>query len=608
MCGIVGFTGSQSAAPILLDGLKKLEYRGYDSAGIAVLDDGVIHMEKTRGMIRNLDEKTRGGATLPGTAGIGHTRWATHGEPNDTNAHPHMSEDGKFAIVHNGIIENFAVLREELIAKGFRFRSETDTEVIVHLLDLYYDGDLKKAVMKTIARLEGAYALGILCAEEDGRLFATRHAAPLILGVGVGENFFGSDVTALVAHTKNVIYLEEGEIADLTPEGITVYDAVGRTIEKEIAHIAWDIAAAEKGGYEHFMLKEIMEQPNALKSTIEPRIKDGEIVLDDFSLSDEDLKHIDKVMITACGSAFYAGSVGKYVIERLCRLPVEADLASELRYRDPLVDEHTLLVVVSQSGETADTIAAMKECKARGARVLAIVNVVGSTIAKLADDVIYTWAGPEIAVATTKGYTTQVAVLDMLAVYLARRLGRIDEARYRELVAAIESFPALVQRSIDLNPNLEALAEKYHSHQDVFFIGRNLDYAACMEGSLKLKEISYLHSEAYAAGELKHGTIALIEKGRPVIALACYEALFDKMMSNIKEVKARGAQVLGVALEGNRQIFAEADDVITVPRTEQLFNSLPEIVPLQLFAYYVAKANGCSIDKPKNLAKSVTVE
>ena len=608
MCGIVGFTGSQSAAPILLDGLKKLEYRGYDSAGIAVLDGGVIHMEKTRGMIRNLDEKTRGGATLPGTAGIGHTRWATHGEPNDTNAHPHMSEDGKFAIVHNGIIENFAALREELIAKGFLFRSETDTEVIVHLLDLYYDGDLKKAVMKTIARLEGAYALGILCAEEDGRLFATRHAAPLILGVGVGENFFGSDVTALVAHTKNVIYLEEGEIADLTPEGITVYDAVGRTIEKEIAHIAWDIAAAEKGGYEHFMLKEIMEQPNALKSTIEPRIKDGEIVLDDFSLSDEDLKHIDKVMITACGSAFYAGSVGKYVIERLCRLPVEADLASELRYRDPLVDEHTLLVVVSQSGETADTIAAMKECKARGARVLAIVNVVGSTIAKLADDVIYTWAGPEIAVATTKGYTTQVAVLDMLAVYLARRLGRIDEARYRELVAAIESFPALVQRSIDLNPNLEALAEKYHSHQDVFFIGRNLDYAACMEGSLKLKEISYLHSEAYAAGELKHGTIALIEKGRPVIALACYEALFDKMMSNIKEVKARGAQVLGVALEGNRQIFAEADDVITVPRTEQLFNSLPEIVPLQLFAYYVAKANGCSIDKPKNLAKSVTVE
>ncbi len=608
MCGIVGFTGSQSAAPILLDGLKKLEYRGYDSAGIAVLDDGVIHMEKTRGMIRNLDEKTHGGATLPGTAGIGHTRWATHGEPNDINAHPHMSEDGKFAIVHNGIIENFAALREELIAKGFRFRSETDTEVIVHLLDLYYDGDLKKAVMKTIARLEGAYALGILCAEEHGRLFATRHAAPLILGVGVGENFFGSDVTALVAHTKNVIYLEEGEIADLTPEGITVYDAVGRTIEKEISHIAWDIAAAEKGGYEHFMLKEIMEQPNALKSTIEPRIKDGEIVLDDFSLSNEDLKSINKVMITACGSAFYAGSVGKYVIERLCRLPVEADLASELRYRDPLVDEHTLLVVVSQSGETADTIAAMKECKARGARVLAIVNVVGSTIAKLADDVVYTWAGPEIAVATTKGYTTQVAVLDMLAVYLARRLGRIDEARYRELVGAIESFPALVQRSIDLNPGLEALAEKYHSHQDVFFIGRNLDYAACMEGSLKLKEISYLHSEAYAAGELKHGTIALIEKGRPVIALACYEALFDKMMSNIKEVKARGAQVLGVALEGNRQIFAEADDVIVVPRTDPLFNSLPEIVPLQLFAYYVAKANGCSIDKPKNLAKSVTVE
>ena len=428
------------------------------------------------------------------------------------------------------------------------------------------------------------------------------------MGVGIGENYFASDVTALVAHTKNVIYMEDGEIADITPENITIYDTTGKVLEKTVTRIAWVIAAAEKGGYEHFMLKEIMEQPHAIKSTIEPRIKDGEIVLDDFSLSDEDLKQINKIMITACGSAFYAGSVGKYVIEELCRIPVEADLASELRYRNPLVDEHTLLVVVSQSGETADTIAAMKECKARGARVLAIVNVVGSTIAKLADDVVYTWAGPEIAVATTKGYTTQVAVMDMLAVYLARRLGRLDDAQNKELVDAILQFPSLIQRSIDLNPNLPALAEKYHSHNDVFFIGRNLDYAASMEGSLKLKEISYLHSEAYAAGELKHGTIALIEKGRPVVALACYETLFDKMMSNIKEVKARGAQVLAVVLEGNRQIFAEADDVIFVPRTKEIFNTLPEIVPLQLFAYYVAKANGCAIDKPKNLAKSVTVE
>ena len=608
MCGIVGFTGSQNAAPILLDGLKKLEYRGYDSAGIAVLGENGIHMVKASGMIKNLDAKIKGGAALPGHAGIGHTRWATHGEPTDVNAHPHMSNDNKFAVVHNGIIENYAQLREELKSKGFQFKSETDTEVIVHLMDMYYEGDLKKAVLKTISRLEGAYALGILCSEEGGRIVAARQSAPLIVGVGIGENYFASDVTALVAHTKNVIYMEDGEIADITPENITIYDTTGKVLEKTVTRIAWDIAAAEKGGYEHFMLKEIMEQPHAIKSTIEPRIKDGEIVLDDFSLSDEDLKQINKIMITACGSAFYAGSVGKYVIEELCRIPVEADLASELRYRNPLVDEHTLLVVVSQSGETADTIAAMKECKARGARVLAIVNVVGSTIAKLADDVVYTWAGPEIAVATTKGYTTQVAVMDMLAVYLARRLGRLDDAKNKELVDAILQFPSLIQRSIDLNPNLPALAEKYHSHNDVFFIGRNLDYAASMEGSLKLKEISYLHSEAYAAGELKHGTIALIEKGRPVVALACYETLFDKMMSNIKEVKARGAQVLAVVLEGNRQIFAEADDVIFVPRTKEIFNTLPEIVPLQLFAYYVAKANGCAIDKPKNLAKSVTVE
>ena len=608
MCGIVGFTGSQNAAPILLDGLKKLEYRGYDSAGIAVLGENGIHMVKASGMIKNLDAKIKGGAALPGHAGIGHTRWATHGEPTDVNAHPHMSNDNKFAVVHNGIIENYAQLREELKGKGFQFKSETDTEVIVHLMDMYYEGNLKKAVLKTISRLEGAYALGILCSEEGGRIVAARQSAPLIVGVGIGENYFASDVTALVAHTKNVIYMEDGEIADITPENITIYDTTGKVLEKTVTRIAWDIAAAEKGGYEHFMLKEIMEQPHAIKSTIEPRIKDGEIVLDDFSLSDEDLKQINKIMITACGSAFYAGSVGKYVIEELCRIPVEADLASELRYRNPLVDEHTLLVVVSQSGETADTIAAMKECKARGARVLAIVNVVGSTIAKLADDVVYTWAGPEIAVATTKGYTTQVAVMDMLAVYLARRLGRLDDAQNKELVDAILQFPSLIQRSIDLNPNLPDLAEKYHSHNDVFFIGRNLDYAASMEGSLKLKEISYLHSEAYAAGELKHGTIALIEKGRPVVALACYETLFDKMMSNIKEVKARGAQVLAVVLEGNRQIFAEADDVIFVPRTKEIFNTLPEIVPLQLFAYYVAKANGCAIDKPKNLAKSVTVE
>ena len=610
MCGIVGYVGAQQAAPILLEGLQKLEYRGYDSAGIAVLDGSTIELAKACGEIKNLLAKTHDGSDLHGYIGLGHTRWATHGAPTEANAHPHVSNDGKFAIVQNGIIENFMELREMLQAKGFQFHSETDTEVIVHLLDMYYtgDGNLKDTVMKTLGRLEGSYAIGILCADCPEQMFLARNGCPLIIGVGAGENFFASDVTALVSHTKNVVYLDDGELAEVRADGYTVFDCTGKPVHKPVSRVAWDIEAAEKGGYEHFMLKEIMEQPHAIKSTIEPRIKDGEIVLDDFSLSDEDLKQINKIMITACGSAFYAGSVGKYVIEELCRIPVEADLASELRYRNPLVDEHTLLVVVSQSGETADTIAAMKECKARGARVLAIVNVVGSTIAKLADDVVYTWAGPEIAVATTKGYTTQVAVMDMLAVYLARRLGRLDDAQNKELVDAILQFPSLIQRSIDLNPNLPALAEKYHSHNDVFFIGRNLDYAASMEGSLKLKEISYLHSEAYAAGELKHGTIALIEKGRPVVALACYETLFDKMMSNIKEVKARGAQVLAVVLEGNRQIFAEADDVIFVPRTKEIFNTLPEIVPLQLFAYYVAKANGCAIDKPKNLAKSVTVE
>ncbi len=608
MCGIVGFTGSQSAAPLLLDGLKKLEYRGYDSAGIAVLSDKDIHLEKAAGKIKNLDGKIQGGATMTGSSGIGHTRWATHGAPTDENAHPHMSSGGRFALVHNGIVENYVELREELMAQGIQFKSETDTEVVVNLLDLYYEGDLKAAVLKTVARLEGAYALGILCKEEPGRLVTARHAAPIILGVGAGENYFASDVTALVAHTKDVIYLEDGEIADMTPAGITIYNTAGEVLEKSIEHVTWDVAAAEKGGYEHFMLKEIMEQPEALRATIEPRIKNGEIVLDDFSLSDNELKKINKIMITACGSAYYAGSVGKYVIEQLCRISVEADLASELRYRNPLVDENTLLVVVSQSGETADTIAAMKECKARGARILAIVNVVGSTIARLADDVIYTWAGPEIAVATTKGYTTQVAVVDMLAVYLARRLGRLEDGEYKALVEAIRSFPELVQRSIDQNPKLPELAEKYHGHNNLFFIGRNLDFAACLEGSLKLKEISYLHSEAYAAGELKHGTIALIEKDRPVIALACYEELLDKILSNIREVKARGAEVLAVVLEGNREIFDEADDVILIPRTHQLLNTLPEIVPLQLFAYYMAKANGCDIDKPKNLAKSVTVE
>ena len=608
MCGIVGFVGNRDAAPILLDGLKRLEYRGYDSAGVAVLGDTGINMIKTRGMVSALCDKSQNGAALPGDSGIGHTRWATHGIPTDTNAHPHMSDDGKFAIVHNGIIENFAELRDELIAQSYSFRSDTDTEVIVHLLAMYYNGNLKEAALRTAARLNGSYALGILCSDEPGKLFAVREASPLILGVGVGENYFASDVTALISHTRNIIYLEDGESAELSPDGIVIYNSAGAEITKPISRVTWDVEVAEKGGFEHFMLKEIMEQPRALQSTIEPRIKDGRIVLDDFDLTKDDWKDIKKIVITGCGSAYYAGCVGRYVIEALCRVPVDVDIASELRYRDPIIDEHTLLIAISQSGETADTIAAIKECKARGAKVLTIVNVVGSTIANLADYILYTWANPEIAVATTKGYTTQVAVLELFAVALAENLGRLSEDHYSRLVNALSRIPSDVQRAIDMNPHIPYLAKRYCKNNPMFFIGRHIDHAVSMEGSLKLKEISYIHSEAFAAGEMKHGPIALIEPGRLVVALACYEPMFDKLMNNIEACKAREARVLAVAPEGDRRMLTVADDVLFVPRTEDMFFSTAEIVPLQLFAYHVAKENGCDIDKPKNLAKSVTVE
>ena len=608
MCGIVGFTGSTQAAPVLIEGLRRLEYRGYDSAGVAVHDGERIEMVKASGSVAHLAELTENGNALRGVCGIAHTRWATHGAPTDTNAHPHLSEHGLFAVIHNGIIENFAALKSELEAEGYVFASETDTEVVAHLLEKYYDGDLKRTVMRTASRLEGSYVLGVLCAAEPGRLFCVKEAGPLILGLGVGENYFASDVTALVSRTKNVIYMEDGEFAELTPEQITVYDRTGREITKTVSHVVWDIEAAEKGGYEHFMMKEIMEQPRAVKNTVEPRIRGGRIVFEDFALTREELESYNRIVITACGSAYHAGVVGKYVIESLCRVSVECALASELRYSDPIIDSHTLLIVISQSGETADTIAAMRECMARGARSLAIVNVVGSTIARLADSVIYTHAGPEIAVATTKGYTTQLAALYLFAVWAAELLGKIDAERYSQLVESIRSLPRMVQRAIDLNVHVKYLSERWHQLQSLFFIGRNIDYAAAMEGSLKLKEISYIHSEAYAAGELKHGTIALIDEKRLVVALCCQDALFDKMVSNIQEVKARGAKVLGVAPEGNRRIFAEADDVLYSPKCEPLFAALPEIVPLQLFAYHIARENGCDIDKPRNLAKSVTVE
>ena len=605
MCGIVGYTGTQNAAPALLEGLKKLEYRGYDSAGIAVMDGGEIAISKVTGRIAGLAEKTENGALLPGTTGIGHTRWATHGAPTEPNAHPHTSNAGRFAVVHNGIIENYMELRQELTAKGYRFESETDTEVVVHLVEMYYKGDLKQAVMRTAARLRGSYALGIICADEPDTMIAVREASPLILGVGIGENFFASDVTALVSYTRNAIYLEDGEFARLTPEGISVFDCTGRPIEKKISHITWDIQAAEKGGYAHFMLKEIMEQPRAVKATMAPRLQGSDIVLDD---ADIDLTGIRKIVITACGSAYYAGCAAKYAIESLCRIPVTAELASELRYADPIIGEDTLLIVLSQSGETADTIAALRECKSRGAKTLAIVNVVGSTIAKIADWCLYTWAGPEIAVATTKGYTTQLTVLYLFALHTAKRLRTIDEGTYRKLLTALKSLPKLLQQALDMNPEIPRLAKKYHASESMFFIGRNTDYAVALEGALKMKEISYIHAESYAAGELKHGTIALIHEGQPVIALCCNEAITEKTMSNIVEVKARGAEVLAVAHRENSRILSLADDMIFVPRVQALFSAAVEIVPLQLLAYYVAKENNCDIDKPKNLAKSVTVE
>ncbi|MBQ2633117.1 MAG: glutamine--fructose-6-phosphate transaminase (isomerizing) [Oscillospiraceae bacterium] len=607
MCGIVGFTGTQSAAPILLDGLKKLEYRGYDSAGLAVMDGQAISVNKVRGRIAALCEKTKDGSAVPGATGIGHTRWATHGAPTEENAHPHLSNDGRFAVVHNGIIENYLALREELLRDGYQFQSETDTEVIVHLLELYYRGNVREALIKTANRLHGSYALGVLCSEEPGRIYAVREASPLILGIGLGENYFASDVTALVSHTRNVIYLEDGEFAELSGEFIRIFDCSGREISKRATRILWDVQAAEKGGYEHFMLKEIMEQPGAVKATLAPRLKNGTVEFEELSDLIPALPDMHKIVITACGSAYYAGCAGRNALERLCRIPVTTELASELRYSDPLIDAHTLVIVISQSGETADTIAALRECKAKGARTLAIVNVVGSSVATLADYTVYTWAGPEIAVATTKGYTTQVAVLYLLALFFAGHLNRLGEEA-KALTDTLRMLPRKLQQAIDMNPSIPALAKKYHDSKALFFIGRNTDYAVALEGALKMKEISYLHAEAYAAGELKHGTIALIEEHRPVIALCCNSAIMEKTMSNIVEVKSRGAEVLALTFRSNRKILSVADDLLFIPEVDALFSAVIEIVPLQLLAYYVARENGCDIDKPKNLAKSVTVE
>ncbi len=614
MCGIVGFIGQEQAAPILLDGLAHLEYRGYDSAGVAVISaQGKLQVEKAVGRLKALSEQIHGGADLEGCIGLGHTRWATHGAPNIINSHPHVSENGKFAVIHNGIIENYVEIKEFLIGQGIRFKSETDTEVVAQLLEFYYNEchDFLEAVGRVLRRIEGAYALGMLCADCPDRIIAARKDAPLLLGYGKGCNFLASDVTAIIKHTRDVAYMEDGEVAVLTREGIEVYDALEQKVEKKHFTIDWEVSAAEKGGYQHFMLKEIMEQPEALRRAISPRIKDGRVIFDDLKLPVEKMREFTRIFIVACGSSYHVGMIGKYNLEHLLRRNVEVVLASEFRYSDPIVDDKSLVIVISQSGETLDTMAALREAKKRGGYILSIVNVVGSSIARESDDVLYTWAGPEIAVATTKAYSTQLAVLDMIGLAFGEALGTVKKEEYNEAVAELQKLPEKMEQFL-ASESCEAIpkyASQYFNHNSVFFIGRNLDYALGLEGSLKLKEISYIHSEAYASGELKHGTISLIEDGTLVIALGTYAPLFDKAMSNVVEVKARGADVLALATESHRGEMAKTvENVITIPDTAQMLLPSLGVVPLQLLAYYIALQRGCDIDKPRNLAKSVTVE
>ena len=610
MCGIVGFVGREEAAPILLDGLARLEYRGYDSAGIAVYGEQEgLQVAKAKGRLQVLYELVEGGRTVHGAIGLGHTRWATHGEPSDVNSHPQVSESGRFAVVHNGIIENYMELREFLESEGVTFVSQTDTEVVAQLLEYYYDGDILATVGKVLGLIQGAYALGILSADCPDRLIAARKDSPLILGFGDGAHFLASDVTALIKYTRDVCYLDDGEIAELTADHLWVYDAYLRPVEKEHHHVDWEISAAEKGGYEHFMAKEIMEQPEAFRKTISPRILQGKVALDGLSLEADYLREMDKLYVIACGSSYHVGMVAKYTLERLLRKPVEVTLASEFRYCDPIVTDKTLALVISQSGETVDTLAAMREARRLGARVLSIVNVVGSTIARESDDVLYTWAGPEIAVATTKAFSTQLAVVYLIGLYCAEKLGTLPEEEYDAILAELQAIPDKMEEILANRADIQYFASLYFNHPSIFFIGRNVDYAIGMEGSLKLKEISYIHSEAYAAGELKHGTISLIEPGTLVVALASYTKLFEKTMSNVVEVKSRGADVLGLTVASRAADMAKTvDHVIPVPDTHPVLLPVLDVVPMQLFAYYVALQRGCDIDKPRNLAKSVTVE
>lgn len=608
MCGIVGFVGKKEASPILVEGLSKLEYRGYDSAGVAILEDGEIKVRKYKGRLRNLEENLNQNP-LSGSIGIGHTRWATHGEPSDINSHPHTNENATISVVHNGIIENYIKLKEWLGNKGYEFYSETDTEVIPNLVDYYYKGDLLEAVTKATSKMEGSYAIGVICKDEPDKIVAVRKDSPLIIGVGKEEYFIASDIPAVINHTREVYLLEDKEFVVLTKDGVEIKTEDGEGVNKEIYHVTWDIDAAEKGGYEDFMLKEVHEQPKAIKDTLTSRVlKNTAVKLDDINLTKEELESFDRVFIVACGTAYHSGLVGKTIIEKLAKIPVEVDIASEFRYREPLITDKSLIIVVSQSGETADTLAVLRDAKRRGAKVLAITNVVGSSASREADHVLYTWAGPEIAVASTKAYETQLIAMYILGIYFGELKGTLDNSLAEELKEELINLPDKVKLILDKKEELQKYASENYMSKDLFFLGRGLDYAVALEGSLKLKEISYIHSEAYAGGELKHGTIALVEKGTPIIALVTDEKLKDKMISNIREVVTRGAKVLAIANEGDKESKEVCNEVIYIPRTHELLTPVLSVVPLQLIAYYVAKQKGCDVDKPRNLAKSVTVE
>ena len=609
MCGIVGYIGDENASDIVIDGLKRLEYRGYDSAGIALCTKNGMMVRKKKGRIKNLEDMIAG-ENLYGHLAIGHTRWATHGAPSDANAHPHCDRSGKIAVVHNGIVENFMQLKEWLISEhGVEFHSETDTEVIAQLIGIFYHGDFEDAVFQAVEKMQGAYGLGVICADEPGKLIAVRKDSPLIVGLGEGCNFIASDIPAILKHVRKIYLIENNETVVLTASSVKIYNAERREVHREVFNVTWDADAAEKEGYDHFMLKEIHEQPKGIRNTITRRMdEEVNIVLDGIRMTKEEIENFNKVYIVACGTAYHAGLIGKTVIEKLAGISVEVDVASEFRYRDPFVDENTLFIAISQSGETLDTLAALREAKCKGARILSVVNVVGSSVARESDDVFYTWAGPEIAVASTKAYTTQLVCMYLIGLYMGRAKGSLEDSVYRTYIEELLTVPEKIEEVLKQERQIADLAKKYYKRDNIFFIGRGMDAAVSYEGSLKLKEISYINSFAIAAGELKHGTIALIEDGTLVVSIAAQDRLFEKMLSNIQEVKARGADILALAKESNTAVERQADDVIYIPECMDEITPLISIVPLQILAYYIAKQRGCDIDKPKNLAKSVTVE